>query len=56
MTPDYYRKLAATWQRLAELELNSHEKRRLQARAAECLLQAEEAEAERHAVPNPPQR
>jgi hypothetical protein len=44
MTPAYYRTLAATWQRLAELEPSSLEKQRLQMRAAKCLRLADEAE------------
>jgi hypothetical protein len=54
MTPDYFRNLAAIWQRLAAMEPEySLEKQRLQARATDCLRQASDAEAEvrRKSVP-----
>jgi hypothetical protein len=47
MTPDYFRSLAAIWQRLATMEPEySLEKQKLQARATDCLRQATDAEAE----------
>jgi hypothetical protein len=47
MTPDYFRRLAEIWQRLAAMEPEySLDKQKLQARATDCLRQASDAEAE----------
>jgi hypothetical protein len=55
MTPDYYRKLAGAWLRLAELErAKSYETHHFRMHAAQCMLLADDAEKPRNSEPEQP--